>query len=191
ERLKRHKSRLPKSYRRGDLLDFGNRYSVIANSLSLNNRQAPMGAYFSPWVDITILVSLLTIDSEYLLIEFFRGRLKYSSDLANTPPMMISSGLKILIRAASPRPNFSPISLMASMHRVSSLFAALMISFRRMSSMVLNFLVRILVAPVSIASIILFRSAWPEASVSRQPFLPHLQIISLSNMGIWPNSPEN
>src|SRR5690606_23143341 len=105
ERLKRHKSRLPKSYRRGDLLDFGNRYSVIANSLSLNNRQAPMGAYFSPWVDITILVSLLTIDSEYLLIEFFRGRLKYSSDLANTPPMMISSGLKILIRAASPRPN--------------------------------------------------------------------------------------
>ena len=34
-------------------------------------------------------------------------------------------------------------------------------------------------------------SADPEASVSRQPFLPQWQIISLSKVLVWPNSPEN
>ena len=33
--------------------------------------------------------------------------------------------------------------------------------------------------------------AKPDASVSKHPFLPHLQIISLSNTGMCPISPEN
>src|SRR5690606_32076168 len=93
-----------------------------------------MAANFSPCVDKTILVSLLTIDKEYLFIEFLSGRLKYSSDFARIPPMIINSGLNMLISAAMPRPSFSPISLIASIASVSSFLAARIISLRRTSS---------------------------------------------------------
>ncbi len=91
-----------------------NSYFVISKSRSRSSKLAPMAANFSPCVDKTILVSLLTIDKEYLFIEFLSGRLKYSSDFARIPPMIINSGLNMLISAAMPRPSFSPISLIAA-----------------------------------------------------------------------------
>lgn len=131
------------------------------------------------------------MDNENLLTAFFSGNIRYSSLLAKIPPTMMISGLKILINVASPRPNFSPSSLINSIARLSSFFAAVIISLSRISSRSLNFFVRMLVAPFCSAAITRFLSAKPDASVSRQPFFPQRQIISLSKMGICPIHPRN
>ena len=54
-----------------------------------------------------------------------------------------------------------------------------------------NRLDKIEFSPFSIRSSRVRCNADPEASVSKQPFLPQWQIISLSNVFTCPNSPEN
>ncbi len=102
---------------------------------------------------------------------------------------MTVSGLKVLIRKATALPTFSPASSMSSIERLSSFLAAAMMSSMWMLFCWSYFSRRMVLTPFSIMRHILSSMAMPETSVSRQPFLPHEQMISLSKNGIWPNSP--
>ena len=107
------------------------------------------------------------------------------------PPTMTVSGLNVLIRKATALPTFSPASSISSIERLSSFFAAAMMSSIWMLFCWSYFSLRIVLTPFSIRWHILSSMAIPETSVSRQPFLPHEQMISLSKNGMCPNSPAN
>lgn len=103
---------------------------------------------------------------------------------------MTSSGLKRLISPAICLPNFCPISSTISIHKRSSLFTEAMISSKVIGLLMSPIrLDKIEFSPFCIRSSKMRCSADPEASVSRQPFLPQWQIISLSKVLVWPNSP--
>ena len=93
------------------------------------------------------------------------------------------------MRKATALPIFSPASSISSIERLSSFFAAAMMSSMWIGSLRSYFSRRMVLTPFSMSEQIFYSMAIPDTSVSRQPFLPQAQIFSLSKKGMWPNSP--
>lgn len=106
------------------------------------------------------------------------------------PPIITNSGLNRLINPAICLPNFCPISSTISIHSKSSLFTAAMISSKVSGVSFISMRSdKMEPSPFFIRSVKIRCKAEPEASVSRQPFFPQWQSISLSKTLICPNSP--
>ena len=106
--------------------------------------------------------------------------------------MITNSGFNILINPAICLPNFCPISSTISMHNKSSLLTASIISSNVSEQFWASMRSeRIELSPFLTRSSSMRYKAEPDASVSRHPFFPQWQRISLSKTLMCPNSPEN
>ena len=153
--------------------------------------QAPIGPAFLPSLENFITVPLLTMLRECLLMALLIGSMRYSSATESRPPTTTRSGLKMFISPAIARPSVLPTSSSVSMVSTSSSVRAPSMSSRVISSPAENFDDRIEALPSLSLSMRSLCRARPEAPVSRQPTLPHWQMMSLSSRGKCPISPEN
>ena len=112
---------------------------------------------------------------------------------AIAPPKIINSGFNNCIKMAIPLPKSKPTSDNILMALWSPAIAAsTTVEGSRFSSLPSASLARIESLSNNIASLAKRTTAPPEATASKHPLLPQVQLISFaSNKGEWLNSPAN